>query len=339
MNNSVLNGLQLYHRKTASGLSDQNMIANLLLTKPFEVSTVLTQIFGGYRGEEYNILEYLTRGMGRYRTLEADNREYTWGVEIDTDEAIPIVKAEWNDSVVASTDTPGLNNTPFKLWLTKKWFGPGAILAFDNRDYQVRVQGDAYQDGDAFVYTLVMANGNPESYVPPAQLAVGKKVSREGSGYEEGSEEADIVNYSAPFKLKNHLTTMRLEYDITRSAATDKMIVAYKNPKSGKVSYMWSDYQDWKALRQWFETIDRFGVYSKYNARPDGTVKVYGSNGRPVYIGAGVIEQVSPSNIRNYTTMTTSLVQDFLGDLSFNKLGKGERKFIGLTGEKGIRSI
>lgn len=339
MNNSVLNGLQLYHRKTASGLTDESMIANMLLTKPFEVSTVLSQIFGGYDNEQYNVLDYLTRGMGRVKTIESDNPEYTWAVDIDTDKAIPIVKAEWNGGAIGSSDTPGLNNSTISIWLAERWFGAGAIVGFDDRNYQVRLQNDGMQDGDTFLYYAVMADGNPQSYIPPTQLGIGKKVSREGSAYEEGSEEADIVNYSSPFKLKNQITTMRLKYDITRSAATDKMIIAYKNPKTNKTSYMWSEYQDWKALRQWFQTIDRYSVYSKYNARPDGTINVPGTNGRPVRIGAGLLEQISPSNRRTYTTMTTSLVQDYLEDLSYNKLGKGERKFLALTGEKGMAAF
>jgi len=339
MNNSILNGLQLYRKKTASGLADQNMLANLLLTKPFETTTVLSQIFGGYQGESYNVLDFLTRGMGRTKTLEVDNREYEWAVEIDQDEAIPIVKAEWNGSTIASTDYPGLNNSTISIWLTKKWFGPGAILAFDKREYQVRVQGVGQEDGDLTMYTVVMADGNPESYIPYDLFNDGKKVSREGSAYEEGSEEADIVNYAAPFKLRNQLTTMRLSYDVTRSAATDKLIIAYKNPESGKVSSMWTDYQDWKALRQWYQTIDRYGVYSKYNARPNGTVKMVGSTGRPVYIGAGIMEQISPSNKSNYTTLTADLLEDFLFDLSYNKLGKGERKFVALCGEMAMKEL
>ena len=343
MDNNILNGLQLYRRKTASGLTDQNMLANMLLTRPYEVSTVLSMIFGGYNGEMYNVLDFLTTGLGRVKMIETDNREYEWPVEIDTDKAIPVMKAQWAgvdiDTSSVSTDTPGLNNTPITIWLAEKWFGPGAILAFDNRNYQVRVQGAPFQDGTDYVYTVVMADGNPTSYVPAQQFATGKKVSREGSAYEEGSEEADIVNYAAPFKLRNQLTTMRLTYDITRSAATDKMIIAYKNPQTNKESYMWTDYQDWKALRQWYETMDRFMVYSKYNARPDGTVKVMGTSGRPVYTGAGLKEQISPANKRNYTKLSASILEDFLFDLSYNKLGKGERKFVALTGEMGMKEI
>jgi len=339
MDNTVLNGLQLYHRKTTSGLSDSNQIANLLLTKPYEVSTVLAQIFGGYPGEIYSVFDYLTRGMGRVKTIESDNAEYEWPVDVDTDEAIPIVKVEWNGSAISATDTPGLNLSPIYIWLTKKWFGPGAVVNFDNIDYQVRFSGEAVQDGDTFMYTAYMADGNPQSYIPVAQLAAGKKVSRIGNAYEEGSEEADIINYSSPFKLRNQLTTMRTEYGVTRSAATDKMIIAYKNPTSGKTSYMWSEYQDWKALREWYRVQDRYHVYSKFNKQTDGTVKVFGTNSRPVRIGAGLIEQIGPSNKRNVTELTTSLIFDFLSDLSFNKLGKGERKFMGFAGTKAMEKF
>ena len=110
MNNNILNGLQLYRRKTASGLTDQNMLANMLLTRPYEVSTVLSMIFGGYNGEMYNVLDFLTTGLGRVKMIETDNREYEWPVEIDTDKAIPIVKAQWAgvdiNTATTSTDTP-----------------------------------------------------------------------------------------------------------------------------------------------------------------------------------------------------------------------------------------
>lgn len=112
-------------------------------------------------------------------------------------------------------------------------------------------------------------------------LTPGKQVSRGGSAYEEYSEEADIVNYQTPFKLRNHLTTMRLSYDITGSAAATVMVIAMRDPKTKKTSYLWSDYQEWVALRQWYATIDRQLVYDKYNANADGTTDLIGTNGRP----------------------------------------------------------
>lgn len=339
MNNTVLNGLQLYTKKTAAGLSDEQMLTHLLMTKPHQVSTLLSHIFGGYKGQQVQVLDFITKGMGNVKTIPLSNTEYTWNLDIDIDRAIPILKSEWNGSSITSTDTPGLNNTPIVIWVPEKFFGPGAIISFDNRDYQARVQFEGEPDGEMYRYVLVTANGDPSRYIDPDMFTSGRKVSRLGSAYEEGSEQADIVNYSSPFMMKNKLTTLRLNWGVTRTAATDKLIIEYTDPQTGRKSQMWEDYQNWKGLRQWYEMKDFMAVYSQYNTTPQGTVNVKGSTNRPVHIGAGLLEQVSPANTRQYTKMSSGLIEDFLSDLSYNKLGFGERRFLGLAGEMGMRQM
>ena len=167
----------------------------------------------------------------------------------------------------------------------------------------------------------------------------GKQVSRLASAYEEYSEEADILNYNTQFKMRNHLTTVRLSYDITGSAYSTVLAIALKDPKTGKSSYLWADFQEWKALREWKKREERLLVYSKYNAKPDGTTDLMGTNGRPVYIGAGLLQQIAPANKRYYTELTPELLEDFLFDMSYNMLGTNERKFVALTGEMGMREF
>jgi hypothetical protein len=338
MENNVLNSLQLYRTKWFSDLVDENMLANALLTKPHIVSPVLSYIFG--RFDQGNILDFLTNGMGK--TLTIENRQYEWNVMIEHDKAIRINAATTMGSAVtasSSTETPGLNQTPIQLWLPEKWFGVGAILEFDDKEYQARVISEPYQDGSEFVYTVVVADGKAESYIDPALLGAGKQVSRAGSAYEEGSDEADIVNYPTPFKLRNHLTTMRLTYDITGDAYSSVMVIAMRDPKTKQQTFYWSAFQEWIALRQWYERVDRMTVYSKFNANSDGTVNLQGTNGRPVYIGAGLLQQIAPANKRNYTTLTLDILDTFLSDLSYNILGQGERKFVALSGEMGMREF
>lgn len=58
-----------------------------------------------------------------------------------------------------------------------------------------------------------------------------------------------------------------------------------------------------------------------------------------VYIGAGLLEQIAPSNKRYYTKLTFDVLQEFLFDLSYNILGTSERKFVAFTGEMGLAQI
>jgi hypothetical protein len=335
MENGVLNSLQLYRTKWFSGLVDEKMLSNALLTERHKVSTALSYVMGYFN--QGNIIDFITNGLGKTMTIE--HREYEWSVMIEHEKAIPIKQARWQGAAIQSTDVPGLNQSPIQVWVGEKWFGPGAIVEFDDKEFQCRIVGEPYQDGADFVYTLVVADGQVDSYILPSLLTAGKQLSRAGSAYEEYSEEADIVNYQTPFKLKNHLTTMRLSYDITGDAFSSVMVLSMRDPKTKKSTNYWSYWQEWVALRQWYERMDYMTMYSKYNANPDGTVSLAGTNGRPVYIGAGLLQQIAPANKRYYTKLTKEILDTFMSDLSYNILGFGERKFVALCGEMAMREL
>jgi hypothetical protein len=335
MQNTILNGLQLYRTKYFHGLTDENMLSQALLVKPHVVSNVLSYIFGTM--DQQSSVDFLTGGLGR--TLTIENREFEWSAMVEADKAITIKDAKWQGSSISSTDVPGINGTPIQVWVSERAFGPGAIVEFDDKEYQARVMGEPYQDGHDWVYTLQVADSQSTSYIPPSLLADGKQLSRVGSAYEEGSYEADIISYQAPVKLRNHLTTMRLKYDITGSAAASVMIIEMRDPKTKKSTRYWTDYQEWLALRQWYRTVDYQLVYSRYNARPDGTTPLKGTSGRPVYLGAGLLQQISPANKRTYTKLTDDLLEDFLTDLSYNIRGMNERRYVALTGEMGMKEL
>jgi hypothetical protein len=340
MNNSLLNNLQLYRGRRFSDLVDENMISNALLTKPHEVSGLLSLVFGTKDDGVSTAIDLITGGLGK--TMIIENREYEWSVMIDSEHAVNIRWAKWNGKEIGSGNlniTPGLNGTPIYLGLEERWFGPGAILAFDDVNFQVRVNGMPYQDGSTWVYECYVAEGFAGAYIPAEFLLPGRQVNRIGSAYEEYSDEADIINYQTPFKMRNNLTTLRLSYDITGDAYSTVLAIALKDPESGKTSYLWSDYQYWIALREWKKREEKFLLFSKSNRNADGTYALKGTNGRPVPVSAGLFEQISPANVRYYTQLTAELLEDYLFDLCYNILGTNERKFIALTGEMGIREF
>ena len=338
MDNNILNNLTLYKGKWFSDLIDTNKISLASQQKPYEVATVLSYVFGTKDSGYNTSLDMLTGGLGNVLTID-DQPNFEWKVVIDADRAVTIRQAQWNGANITNGVTAGLGNTPILLWLEDNWFGPGAILEFDDKNYTARISGAPYQDGNLWVYTCFIANGNPSSYIPYTCLQAGSQVSRLTSAYEEYSEQADILNYHTGFAMRNYLYTTRLSYDITGSAFSTVMAVALKDPKTGKTSYLWSTFQEWTAMREWYKRMERALVYNQNNVNKDGSCNLKGANGRPVYIGAGLLEQIAPSNRRYYTRLTAELLEDFLADLSYNVLGTNERKFIALTGEMGMREF
>lgn len=344
MDNGILNNLQLYKGRWFSDLIDTNKISAASQQNPYQVATVLSYVFGTKDNGYSTSLDMLTGGLGNVMTI--DQPSWEWNVMVDQDRAITIRKAMWQgQEITSATDTTnhkgmyGFANTPIQLWLEDNWFGPTAILELDDKEYQVRVSGAPYQDGNLWVYTVFIADGNPTSYIPGELLLPGCQVSRVASAVEEYSEEGDILNYSTHFKMRNYLTTIRMNYDITGSAYSTVMAIALQDPKTGKKSYLWADYQEWLALREWYKRLEYMLVYMKSNVNKDGSCNLKGTNGRPVYIGAGLLEQIAPSNRRYYTRLTAELLEDFLFDLSYNVLGTNERKFVALTGEMGMREF
>ena len=126
MNNTLLNNLQLYRGRRFSDLVDENMISNALLTKPHEVSGLLSLVFGTKDDGVSTTIDLITGGLGK--TMIIENREFEWPVQIDQDRAINIRWAKWNGQEINPgnylTLTPGLNNTPIYLALEERWYGP-----------------------------------------------------------------------------------------------------------------------------------------------------------------------------------------------------------------------
>lgn len=121
MDNGILNNLQLYKGKWFSDLVDSAKISEALASNPYEISTIVSYVFGTKDDGYSTSLDMITGGLGNVMTI--DKNEYRWKVMIDTDRAVTIHNARWNGSdITAGSDVlPGIGNTPILLWLEDKW--------------------------------------------------------------------------------------------------------------------------------------------------------------------------------------------------------------------------
>lgn len=339
MDNNILNHLVIGKGRRFSDLVDSNMLSNAMVTKPYETGRVISYVLANEK-QRGTVLDALTGALGN--VMVVDQSSYEWSVEMDSDVAITIRKATWNGTEITSANAnsllAGIGNTPIMIWTDLKWFGPGAVVELDDKEYQLRFAGEPYQDGNQYVYTGYIVEAQPGSYIPGEFLVPGRKISRLGAFYEEFSEEGDILNYGTHIKMRNSLFITRLDADITGTAYSTVMWIGYKDPRTGKTDYLWGDVQEWKLIQAWSQRTERMLAYSRSN-QFNGAVNLLGTNGRPVSVSAGLLQQIAPSNKRYYTELTTELLEDFLFDLSYNLLGFNQRKFVALTGEMGMKEF
>ena len=319
--------LQLHKlRALPSGMTESDHLSQAYLTEPERMDAVLAYAFGT---QNETVLSMLTGGIGNTRFIT--NREYTWDLHGQTERAVVITGG------INLGANPGLNGLPFRFKMEEGIFQVSDNLVAD--DGTMLRLSNRTSNGIDYVYTAVLTDPDPKKQIDGSQLANGARMSKDFSTVEEFSDKGGGTDYVAPMTLKNQLTTLRKHYSVSRSAATDVMVIELFS-EDGQSTKMWTKLAEWTALAQWYKEIDRSFIYTIYNKDPQGVVRLQGKNQRPVYHGAGVRQQISPANRLYYSKLTYDVIDEFLLDLSYNaSRWGGDYNFVALTGKMGIREF
>ncbi|KKL91504.1 hypothetical protein LCGC14_1894030 [marine sediment metagenome] len=318
--------LQLHKlRALPSGMTESDHLSQAYLTEPERMDAVLAYAFGT---QNETVLSMLTGGIGNTRFVS--NREYTWDLHGQTERAVVVTGP-------MQSGNAGLNAHPFGWKMEEGIFEVSDNLVSDDGT-MCRVSAVSF-NGIDYIYTAVLTDPDPKKFINASQLLAGARFSKDFSTVEEFSDKGGGTNFVAPMTLKNQLTTLRKHYAVSRSAATDVMVIELFS-EDGQSTKLWTKLAEWTALAQWYKEIDRSFIYTIYNKDPQGVVRLQGKNQRPVYHGAGIRQQISPANKFYYAKLTYDAIDEFLLDLSYNadRWG-GNYNFIALTGKMGVREF
>ena len=328
MINDKISPLQLTRlRKLPTGMTEMNHLSQFYETQPEKMDGILAFAFGT---ENKSVLSMLTGGLGNTKYIK--NREYEWMLHGQNERRVSISRNH-----LGGGTSPGVGGSYFKIYFDEKLFARTELIVSANGT-QLYVSDDPYQDGTDWVYTVQLYDPNL-TFCDPVQVDLGGSFSKDFAPVEEFSDQGGQTYFSAPLKFTNQLTTLRKEYSCTRDAALAYMVMELYAP-NGKKTSMWTELQEWTALQQFQKEIDNSFMFSLYNGAgtPNGPMK--GKNGRPVFTGAGIRQQISPANIRYYSRLTYQILNDFLDDLAYvaDKNG-GETNFVALTGLQGMKEF
>lgn len=325
----IVSKFQVQNPRTFAGLSDTSYLYNNYLAEPHKLASMFTFQFSL---SQNNIVNLLTGGLGN--TLEVDSNEYWWDLYSRNDKTLTVTK-NWGDG----GSTPGIQGSVFRLSMDGDWWEVGDVL-YSDKGNQVQVK-DKQSDGSGYIYTLKMNNPDPIKFVSSSEVSVGAQYSKMWTAVEEGSVKGGGIITSTGFKLHNRTNILRKDYSMTRSVANTPLIVDMFDPRDpNKKTRLWTTALEWTAISEFQVEIEKSMMYSIYNKNLQGYDTNLGKTSRPIQCGAGIREQISPSNVRYYSELTYDILDSFLLDLSYSaKLWGGHTKFVALTGKMGMREF
>lgn len=273
--------------------------------------------------------------------------DFVWKVVGSEERNIPLVEARYNGAVVTgSTTNVGQARTTFELVFAEKWFTKMHLIVGHRPDlYQMRVIEEPFEDGQNYVYTCEVFGGQESlAGIPGDEFLPGMRFSIEGAPVEdELSIQGAGIQFTAPFLMRNSVTSIRMEHKVSGKMIDCKVEPVYfakietRDANTGKVhsSTTWMQEVYWQFEKQLSKIKALTIMFGKTNRDENSRYLNKGNANIEIKAGSGIREQMEVSNTTTYNKFSIRLLEDLLSELSEGKLDWGERKFMLRTGERG----
>lgn len=307
-----------------ANMTELNHLGMALLTKPTVFEGKMTQIFTATRYSD-NPLSALLAGKSE-RTITTT--QWEWMMKGATSRPLVIVE----NVEPSGNTTPGKFKQPFNIKLDEQWYLPGDVIhpGASNKKWQVRIQSGPHRSGKGWIYEVRGMWDDPAVYLPIKYLNQGTQWAKLFSQYEEAAEQSGSTQYSLPIAMQNRMSRFRKKYRITGDAANEVLAIKLTDNKGG-VHDTWIKYAEVEYWEQWYRELERGYWYSR------STDTVLGANGRPIYSGPGIQEQLEDSQQHYYSHLTAKLIEEFLMDIFYSRVKPGKaRRIVGWSGEYGM---
>ena len=275
------------------GYSNEETIANLMLSKPAEINQILTYTFG--MDDDRFPLTLLTEGQGNAGVVDIPSDQWTWKT---------MGRMKFSDSVLwfdTNNSTPGKGGAMFDVefethWLIEQY----GLIAPDGRT-QVRIMKDKGPGAHGgFVYTLKLWTPNPNIYVNPELLAKGKYWSMTAPTIPASYSKGNRSNVMGPGKMQSQLEYHRYTKEIAGNISNTVVTYEFKTAGGGTTN-LWIN----EEMRQ-FNINNRVMEeerlwFAEYNRAEDGEIRMVDPDtGQPIGSTSGMIEICRESNYDTY---------------------------------------
>ena len=311
------------------GYSNEETIAHLMLSKPEEINNTLTYTYG--MDDDRFPLTFLTEGQGSAGVKDISTVQWTWKT---------MGRMKFNDYVLwfnAANTTPGKGGAMFDVEFATHWLIEQYGLIAPDGYTQVRIMKDLGEGPHGgFLYRLKLTTPDPNAYVDPENLKVGKYWSMTAPTISESYSKGNRSNVIGPGKMTSQLEFHRYSKEIAGNISN--VIVTYEfKTKNGGTTNLWIN----EEMRQHdiqLRIMDEERLWlAEYNRNENGEVLLIDpDNGQPIPHTAGMMQICRESNYDTYgEVLPLSKIERTIGDVLDKDTDTGSME-VALMGGKGF---
>lgn len=310
------------------GYSNEESIAYLGLQKPVEINSFLTYNYG--MDDDRFPLSFMTEGQGSKGTVDIATVQWTWST---------MGRMKFTDFVTyfnTANTKPGLGGAEFEVHFSTHWFIEQHGLVAPDGQTQVRIQKDLGESPYGYGYVLKLTTPNPNAYVDPELLAVGKYWSLSAPTVSESYSKSNRSNTMGPGKMTSQLEKHRYTKEIAGNLAN--VVTEYEFKTSGGgTSKLWIN-EEMRQFNLHMRVMNEERLWlAEYNRNTNGEVLLKDpDNGKPIAHTSGMLEICRESNYDTYGEyLPLSKIKRTIGDVLDRDTDTGTMNIV-LMGGKGF---
>ena len=331
--------LQQYAAKDFHGLVTKSNIGSMYQKQPVMVTNMIHQLY------RTNLNSAMMDWYNSFPVTEAAEGEfYYWDLMGQHEKNVPLL--DWGvDLAMAKVTEPGIGISRIYLKFPEPYFEASNVIKGNEELYQLRILNQT-QTGGETIYEAELVTGDLSLFIPVEELAPGTRwVKFFNLSPNTLSYQGQKPNFTSPFRMKNTMSTMRMEYTVPGNMIGEgknyPLVFGFPNPKdTSKQVPVWINYLDMVARYQFDMSKVAMSLYGRSNFTDNdwfGNKDV--NNNFTVESGAGLFEQVAPGNQINYSVFDLDLLSEAVMDLAVGRVEMGTRVVTLCTGEYGIRDF
>lgn len=309
------------------GYSNEETIAHLMLSKPEEINNVLTYTYG--MDDDRFPLTFLTEGQGSAGTVDINTVQWTWKT---------MGRMKFNDVVLYFNDantTPGKGGAIFEVEFKTHWLIEQYGLIAPDGVTQVRIMKDLGEGSHGgFLYRLKLTNPNPDAFVDPANLEVGRSWSMTAPTISESYSKGNRSNVMGPGKMTSQLEFHRYSKEIAGNISNVVVTYEFKTVGGGTTNLWINEEMRQHDIQCRIMDEERLWL-AEYNRNENGEVTLIDpDNGQPIPHTAGMQQICRESNYDTYgEVLTLSKIERTIGDILDKDTDTGSMEVVLMAGK------